>query len=291
MRRHAFLAVLVLASILVATPTGAQSPAFHAATADVATWNLAGFNRLPTAKAPVFAEAIAALDAEVVVLVEVNPDGYVENLVDELRELGLGYRATLVDQSARQNIAILAKLGVSVENPRLVEGSDNGNVHLRKALAADVRIGSFDFLLIGVHLKAGRDRSDREVRNAQVTAIESFIVEATAGDEKDVLLIGDYNMVPGDDQTNFDLLNTTGGLRYLSSELPEGTFSHISRSGSHRLLDGYAIATEHTREYLAGSLRVVPLHEISDLDLGAYRDRISDHLPLIADFRVYLDDD
>ena len=81
-----------------------------------------------------------------------------------LPELEVCFQRKLLDQNANQNIAILHKCEVEVSNPRFIPGSALGNTGLRKALVADVRMGEFDFLLVVLHLKAGRSGSDRGKR-------------------------------------------------------------------------------------------------------------------------------
>jgi endonuclease/exonuclease/phosphatase family metal-dependent hydrolase len=238
----------------------------------------------------VFADAIVDLDPEVLVLAEVNPDHITGEIIAELNGRGLCYRRLQLEQRAQQNLAVLAKLDVDLANPRWVPGSDAGNVHLRQALAVDVRVGAFDCVLVAVHLKAGRGREAREVRDVQVAAIAQFVEDVTAGAEKDVVIMGDFNMVAGEDASNFTGLAADGYMRCVSLELTDA-FSHIASDGPGRLLDGCSVASVHTREYVDGSLRVVPLHRSLGLALLDYRATVSDHLPLVADFRILRDDD
>jgi len=289
-RHHVSAALLALACLGVSSPTAAQCPAFADATAEIVTWNLGGLPAIPLAKAPVYANAIADLDAEVLVLVEVNPDAIVGEIIAELNNRGLCYQRAMLPQSAQQNLAVLAKQGVSLTNPRLVAGSDAGNRHLRQALAVDLRLGSFDCVLVAVHLKAGRGRDDRAERDLQAAAVARFIDEAMAGAEDDIVVIGDGNMVPGEDASNFQQLNPTGYLRVLSDELA-GQISHINADGGGSLLDCCAVSAAHTTEVLAGSLRIVPLHTVLDLTPLEFRAQVSDHLPLEATFRISRDDD
>jgi hypothetical protein len=68
--------------------------------------------------------------------------------------------------------------------------------------------------------------------------------------------------------------------------------SHISGGRYGNLLDGFAISREHTgREYIEASLRIFPMNRAMKYSLGDYEHRVSDHLPLVARFRVTEDDD
>ena len=197
-------------------------------TAVVAAWNLKGFDPIDDAKVARLARALADIDAEVVALVEVNPDEVVDKLILELSKLGACYQGKILDQAARQNLAILYKTGILVSNVQLIEGSDDNNSALRKALAADVRVGQFDFKFVALHLKAGRTRSNRQVRTRQTTVLARYISLATSGAEKDVLVLGDYNMIPEQDAENFTAMNPAGFLRFVSSEDLRNQVSHIS---------------------------------------------------------------
>ena len=174
----------------------------------MATWNINGLVPITREKAERIARAIADLDADVVASSKVNPDSILNIIVAILYSRGLEYEAVILDQTASQNVAILHKRDVAVTDAQLIPGSDDGNRFLRKALAANVRVGEFDFILITVHLKADRRPNDRVIRDRQVAAIAAFIaLDATTGPEQDVVMLGDFNMRPDQDTQNFATLN------------------------------------------------------------------------------------
>jgi endonuclease/exonuclease/phosphatase family metal-dependent hydrolase len=268
-----------------------------AQTATIAAWNLKGFTPISQAQATRQANAIRNLDPDVILLCEVNRDSIATTIKNQLT----GYDVRILPQSANQNLAILFKNSVSVTNVRFISRSDDNNSALRKALAATVRVGQFDFLLIGVHMKSARGAADRSTRTRQAQAIANFIRQQTQGDEKDVLVVGDYNMIPGEDNVNFRAMSPGTGanefLRYISTEALTGRTSHISRceNGQPRgnLLDGFAISRGHTAEYVANSLRMVNFNNsiFGSVTCSQYLSGISDHLMLTAEFRTNNDDD
>ncbi len=84
----------------------------------------------------------------------------------------------------------------------------------------------------------------------------------------DIVIIGDYNMIPVRDRENFVNMNPDGYLTFptLAELSPRDgygkVFSHISSSGGGvpgNLLDGMAISQVHTTEYVSGSIEVVPV--------------------------------
>ncbi len=261
-------------------------------TATIVGWNLKGFGAIPDSRLPNLARVIADVDTEVIALAEVNPDDVVDRLILELSKLGACYQGKVVDQPAIQNLAILYKTGVAVTNVALLDGSDDGNSGLRKALTADVRVGLFDFKLIALHLKSGRGSAERQTRSRQAAVIRSFIELATGAAEKDVLIVGDYNMIPGQDDQNFADMNPAGFVRFVSSEGLVGQFSHIGSGGTPgNLLDGYAVSADHAREYIEKSLRIIRADQVLGLTLAQFDAEVSDHLPVVARFRASLDDD
>ncbi len=221
------LVVCLMLSPGLSSPLYAQAPSFASSTAEGAAWNVSGFTPIPSTKVRKQAKALALLDAEVVGLVEINPDSAVDDIIQHLSQAGLCYTKSTRNQTVLQDIAVIAKCGITMTNPRLVPGSDDGNPRLRKALAVDVQIGQFDFLLIVVHLKADRGTTAHRTRDRQAKAIATFIRNETqSAAQKDVLLLGDYNMIPGQDISNFHELSPTGFLDFISShDLREQKFS------------------------------------------------------------------
>jgi endonuclease/exonuclease/phosphatase family metal-dependent hydrolase len=269
-------------------------------TATVAAWNIKGLDADPISetRARQIAKGIALLDPEVIALAEVHPDSIVNVIVQELNNRGGKYEAPIILQqkpSVVQNLAIIYKTGVSVSEATLIPNSDlTEELRSRRALAAKVKIGNFDFLLVAVHLKSSRDDNSRALRTKQAKALAEYINSQTAGGgnaERDVLVIGDYNMIPEQDEVNFDALSPTGFLRFLSYQLTGP--SHIRRCQplEGNLLDGYAVSARHTAEYVEGSLRIFPLDRALRLSCDDYVSSVSDHLPLVARFTVTGTDD
>jgi endonuclease/exonuclease/phosphatase family metal-dependent hydrolase len=264
-------------------------------TATVAAWNFKGRPPVSDARARKLAEGIADLDADVLLVCEVAPDTLLPRIVKLVEGRGIKYQAQMPAQHSDIKIAVLAREGVFLDSVTLIDGSDLGDGKtFRKALTAFVRIGKFDFRLIGVHLKSARDQKSRALRSKQSEVLAKFIKQSMdSGKERDFLIVGDYNMIPEQDEDNFKSLNPEGLLRFISSEdLVAPVFSHIGPSGKPgNLLDGYAISEEFTKEYVRGSLRVFPLHRALGMSLAQYANQVSDHLPLVARFRITADDD
>ncbi len=267
-------------------------------TALIVGWNILGFNPIPQARVRRIAQVVQRISPDLIVLSEVNPNDVPERIVDEL---GAGYQQPIIlpqDEAVRQNIAFIFKAGVTVTSAQLIPGTNlPEEPGSRRAAVAIVRIGRFDFVLIGVHLKSGRKLAERAKRTRQAHAIARFIAQAVSSSEKDVLVIGDYNMVPRsgnkrNDEVNFFAMSPDNFLRFVSSDFLVGRASHIDSCEPVRgnLLDGFAISRRFTREYLPGSTRLVSFGTLG-MSCGFFKRNVSDHLPLVSKFRISRDDD
>lgn len=264
-----------------------------------AVWNLAGFT-LPgrptgisarSKKAEKQAEGLALLDAEFVTLVEVSPASYIDTLVQKLATYGVDYKHTMLPQE-RGNIHIgfLHKPGIKVTNPRFIDGSEGDYARGRQALAVDVQVAKLRATVIGVHLKSGRDQAAQRMRDSQCKAIGAYIttLQDTPGTKRRaVFLMGDFNMIPGQDVSNFHHLGGDDVMDFVSSWDLQDRFSHILEKGRANLLDGFAVSRKYSTDYIKGSLRLFPMHWTMDMGREAFRKQVSDHLPFVASFKLY----
>lgn len=260
--------------------------AFTQSTAKVACWNLAGFQGLTAERLDRQAEGLGLLDAEVVALVEINPESALDGLRTRLHAMGVDYRSAIVPQTNRLKIGLLYKAGVSVEHVRLLDGSDGGDPDRRKAFIASITVGKFDFQLIVVHLKSGRGEAEQKFRDKQCEVIGDYITQQRAVSREDILLVGDFNMIPGQDVSNFHHLGGDDLIDFISSWDLQDRYSHILPKGRANLLDGFAISRKYSTEYIRGSLRIFPMHWAMDIGREPFRELVSDHLPYVANFRI-----
>ena len=272
---------------------------FSHSLARVAVWNLAGFNPFNTSagipdgdpRIDKQAEGLALLDAELVTLVEVSPIEHIDRLVAKLADYGLNYTAKILPQpNGNIHIGFLHKDGISVENLELIPGSEGDDSGGRQAIMADVESERFRAKIIGVHLKSGRDRPEQNIRDSQAKVIFQKIEEirATPGQmRRAILLMGDFNMIPGQDVSNFHHLGGDDVMDFVSSWDLQDRFSHILEKGRANLLDGFAISRTFSTDYVRGSLRLFPMHWTMDMGREAFKDEVSDHLPFVASFRLF----
>ena len=273
---------------------------FKHSLARVAVWNLAGFNLYHPAvgigpntnRAKNQAEGLALLDAELVTLVEVSPITHIDRLANLLaNEYGIAYNTTIVQQPhGNIHIGFLHKEGVDVTNAKLIAGSEGNYGNGRQAIQADIQIGKFKACLIGVHLKSGRDRPEQQLRDSQCMSIGQHITQLrqTPGlKQRTILLMGDFNMIPGKDVSNFHHLGGDDLMDFVSCWDLQDRYSHILDKGRANLLDGFAVSRTYSTDYVRGSLRLFPMHWTMNLGREVFKKQVSDHLPFVASFRIF----
>ncbi len=275
---------------------------FNHSIARFAVWNLAGNDRFAggdgdgidpaSRKAANQIRGLAHLDADFVTLVEVFPASHIQLLAEKLALKGLDYAVTFLPQPlSHLGTGFLHKPGISVTNPRFVPGSEGDYPQGRQALAVDVTIAPrFKAVLIGVHLKSGRDAEAQALRDSQCRAIGAWItaLHATPGYRQHaILLMGDYNMIPGQDVSNFFHLGGADVMDFVSSWDLQQRFSHILESGRENLLDGFAVSRRFSTRYIQGSLALFPMDWTLHMGRDKFRAQVSDHLPFVASFRLF----
>lgn len=266
----------------------------------IAVWNLAGNNIFQpdvgitpaSDKAKNQAEGLALLDAELVTLVEVSPLSHITELANRLKnDFGVTYEHKIVAQpNSNIHIGFLHKPGISVTNVELIPNTNGTAANGRLAVSANVEVGKFKARVIGVHLKSSRDAGDQQTRDSQCIAIGNHIklLRETPGTiNRTILLMGDFNMIPGQDVSNFHHLGGDDLMDFVSSWDLQERFSHILDKGRANLLDGFAVSRTFSTDYVRGSLRLFPMHWTMDMGREKFRDEVSDHLPFVASFRIF----
>ena len=266
------------------------------ATADqvkIVGWNLGGFYKISKENLRNIKRGAKEINAHIFVLTEVNPENVAHKIAAALSDENCSYSAVTPKQKlARQKISIIYHCDVSLLYPIVIQGSNLGNNGYRNIIAAHVKIDKFDFVIVGLHLKSSRGPVNRDYRTSQLRYLSGYIQGIYHSGEKDVVIVGDYNMIPGDDDENFNVLNSDGSLRFVSTELPSNEYSHIYKSGNPgNLLDGYGFSIIDKQEYVKGSVEIIKMHEILDMNLTDYRSSVTDHLPIIAEFMTSEDYD
>ena len=237
-----------------------------------------------------FADALRALDADVVSLQEVEGEGLVRALVDSLApEMGYRFVASADDADWYMNVVVLSRLPLgplttfadaATPIPGYTDGAgrpDATDLVNHRLLAVDVyaRPG-YAFTLVAAHLKAGRSARDEAWRAGQAGLLHAWLGQrfGDGGGAANVLLAGDLNAVPGS-PSFAALLNADGALGPVRLRDPlagTGAVTHPARAPERRL-DHVLVSGGAVPETVPGSARVA--------EGGAAA--LSDHLPVVLD--------
>ena len=166
----------------------------------------------------------------------------------------------------------------------------------RSPFWATFRAGNFDFTVIVVHLHYGTQRPKKEknknlaARRLEIRALEGVYdhVEKKVKPEKDILLVGDFNMPPKDD--SFKALLNQGNQDLEVTPLfliEEGDVSNLG--STPYLYDNIFFQQKHVKEYLDSCIDKFHLTYFGGNKRLA--SLVSDHLPVTAEFRTDLEDD
>ncbi len=163
----------------------------------VATWNLKQFPAETDSPAR-FAEAISALDVDVLAVQEVEDPAGFESLLDALP----GYEGVLGAPQAGATPIRVGLLWRTAEIRRVESAELFGSNALfpRPALRADFEVvgNGAQFAVINVHLKAGIQSADEQQRIDSAKALVEELVRIEDSGEDEVLLVGDFNEAFGD---------------------------------------------------------------------------------------------
>jgi endonuclease/exonuclease/phosphatase family metal-dependent hydrolase len=240
------------------------------------------------------AELIATtLDLEVVVLEEINSQSQeFAKLEEALGAHGYKLRSGLTGGEQRVVIAYddeevdlvgdVAELDV---RSSFNLGGGCRSSGLRRPLMAQFRAGEFDFVLIGVHLKAqpGVSCPDK-VRKEQAKDIIAKINEIT--DEKDVLVAGDFN-APSDHSSLSPLLVNTGFRDLTKPSRRANGSNSISylEPPYEEVIDHIVVRLSDTTEWVNRSTFIYN-PPAGQTQFKKYLKYISDHAPAWASFRT-----
>ena len=179
------------------------------ATADqvkIAGWNLGGFHEISEENLRNIKRGVEEINAHIFVLTEVNPGNVANKIAAALSDENCSYSAvTPIQELAKQEISIIYHCDVSLLHPIVIQGSNLGKDGYRNIIAAHVKIDNFDFVIVGLHLKSSRGPENRDYRTSQRRYLSGYIQGIYHSGEKDVVIVGDYNMIPGEDEENFNV--------------------------------------------------------------------------------------
>lgn len=238
-----------------------------------------------------FAEAVRALDADVVVLQEFESAAYLEALAEErFPELGYRFFAGTESPTWYQNVVLMSRLPLGVVRSYVnvttpVEGTtdDEGRpaaqslTNNRMWLVDVLARPDYTFSLAGLHLKAGRGPRNAGWRMGQIRFLHTEFARLLQQDpDANLLVVGDINATPDTDEFQL-LLNTRGTVPLVNPFAGAPAPTHPAEAPT-RQIDHLLVNANMLPELVPGSARValpLPVDQMA---------RTSDHLPVTAAF-------
>jgi len=290
----------------IAAPSGYDASEFD--TLSVVTWNVEHFvddydnpyidndrennpDENLAERRKLLAEALIDIDADIVVFQEIESAAYVESIAEEyLSDMNYRYFTSRESNDWYMNVVVMSRipLGVlySYANPYtfiMGEQEDDGspsvqNLTNNRMLSVNVHVNpSYNFMLSGLHLKAGRGDRNEGWRIGQINLLREHYSMITSMDpDARILVTGDLNMMPGDREF-LQLLGAETNLTFIDPLADVEAYTHTA-DDPQRQLDHILPNEAMMQDMVPGSAEVaMPF----DPDTMRF---ISDHLPVIAKF-------
>lgn len=296
-RRPPFVSVL---AALLALPLAAQQPTVW----KVGTWNLEFLgapgpllrNETPPRSDDDYAaigRKIADLGVAVLAVQEVNDKATLRKVAAAAGptwHVLLGSTGTWDDGVTAQRIGFVWNAAAVellhaeelLQLPRRFEGAP---IFHRVPVTACFRheASGCDFRLVTVHCKAGREQADEHKRRAEATQLAQWLdaLAADAHEDRDVLLLGDFNASSGSEPER--LLERSGARTWLEPRTKGPTVLHFAEPTDH------AVGATGFAELQRDSLVVE--RDRGGLSREAWRKVYSDHYPVVVTLAARGDDD
>jgi len=237
-------------------------------------------------------EGLKTANADLVILQEFESTKYLRQIAkDSLPELGYTYVAGAPSDDWYMNVVVMSKfpLGVlysygNVTTPALDYVDENGNKETQNHL--NTRMWSlevfpaedYDFILTGLHLKAGRGERNKAIRLGQINFLKQrFQRFIELNPSQNLLITGDLNSTLESDEISA-LKDGNNKAFTFYDPLPVDQMTHSVKNPERRL-DYTLFNGNMQNEYVQHSAQVPTLLEDEKLEV------MSDHLPLIISFR------
>lgn len=210
------------------------------------------------ARADQIADALTAVDGDIVLLQEVETQVCLDALIERL---GDTYPVAILGEigsPASVDVAVLAPgevLGIHRHRDKPIPLLGGGITNFsREFLEVHLAIGGWRVIVFVAHFKS-KANDDPERRLAEAMAARAIILNAVQEHpEALVILGGDLNDTPGSDP--LDALEGDGGLARVASDMPQGADWTYRYFGEQSALDHIYLATEASGAYTAGSTTI-----------------------------------
>ncbi len=196
-----------------------------------------------------------------------------------------GYTGYLADAGIKQNVGLIVRKGVQVEPLGTYDALTLGRRGLRPGYVVRCTKGSFDWVMMVVHLKSTsrhdstnqlRDES-RQIRLEQVALLKRWSDSViAAGKERDVIIVGDFNDFTSRRQNaTLTPLLESSSMQFLTGALKS------CKNDNWTTIDHVVVSTSAQERVMKGSERMENTRAFLQPQMA---DAVSDHCPVIVRF-------
>lgn len=227
------------------------------------------------------ADVIARTGVDVLGVQEVENDVALRRVTRYLD----GYTGYLADAGIKQNVGLIVRKGVQVEPLGTYDALTLGRKGLRPGYVVRCTKGSFDWVMMVVHLKSTsrhdstnqlRDES-RQIRLEQVALLKRWSDSViAAGKERDVIIVGDFNDFTSRRQNaTLTPLLESSSMQFLTGALKS------CKNDNWTTIDHVVVSTSAHERVMKGSERIENTRAFLQPQMA---DAVSDHCPVIVRF-------
>lgn len=227
-----------------------------------------------------YAKAIKALDADVLILGETEGEAWVRRFNKEFLQ-GMNYDTVTAarDENWHQNLVVVSRIPVgamtTLKAKKIdIPGRDSSALFNNRLMTIEVMPNAnYRLILSPTHLKAGITPEDKATRISMANAVkELFRRELTLDPNANILFIGDMNFTPGGEEYNSVL---SGGPKLVDLQAPNKNPATHPAEYPTRHIDMTFANENLLPEVVPGSVAVArPLPRAEQADT-------SDHLPIV----------
>jgi endonuclease/exonuclease/phosphatase family metal-dependent hydrolase len=262
-------------------------------TLEIAAWNVKNFpcgnpsfstecRDNPEETPELLADLIASMDIDLLAVEEIADEDAFNETVQRLPEHESVLSTHTYGDGSYQKIGYIYRASVLEAGAPTLLFNNDGDFP-RPALQVEFTWTgggqSLSFLAIAVHLKAGENPEDRDRREAAIAQMEQFASNLVDGSgNNNIIMLGDFNeTLDGDGFTSFAPLRDTSRYRIRTQANANSGESSFIPSGV--ILDH--IVTTTALDPFVGETTTRAIIPRLDVDVSSYRDRLSDHLPVV----------
>jgi len=285
------LIFIIIATVAYAYISSEQDQVVEAETAKIAAFNIQVFGEAKSQKEDVMAALTKIVREFDIVLIQEIRDASeqtIPNFVEKINQIeGPNYSFISSERLGRTTSKEAYAYIYNTETVQFIQGSayvynDVNDVFEREPYIASFKIGSFDFVLVGIHTKP--DAAYNEIGN--LTLVVSSI-QAAKPNEKDIIVMGDFNA----DGTYFD--EDDASNLFKASEYNWIILNDMDTMVKTDYTYDRIVVLDATfnHEYDANSARVFCFDQVYGLNNQTFVGEVSDHYPVFAQYKTNLVDD